>query len=68
MIAGHAASPTTSPLCSRKPAILGDTSIRRSVDPTHLPPPTGLMPRSLKSKAMLRMLSPHSTRLAASQG
>jgi hypothetical protein len=32
MIAGHAASPTTSPLCSRKPAILGDTSIRRSVD------------------------------------
>ena len=38
MIAGHAASPTTSPLCSRKPAILGETSTRRSVDPAHLPP------------------------------
>jgi len=36
MIAGHAASPTTSPLCSRRPAILGETSTRRNVDPAHL--------------------------------
>jgi hypothetical protein len=42
MIASHAASPTTSPLCSRRPAILAETSIRRSVDPTHLPPPDRL--------------------------
>jgi hypothetical protein len=56
MIAGHLASPTTSPLCSRRPAILGETSMRRTVDPAHLPPASGLMPRSLKSKAMLRML------------
>jgi hypothetical protein len=43
MIAGHAASPTTSPLRPRRPAILGETSIRRSVDPTHLPPPMARM-------------------------
>jgi hypothetical protein len=42
MIAGHAASPTISPLCSRRPAILGETRIRRSVDPAHLPPPNRL--------------------------
>jgi hypothetical protein len=41
MIAGQTALPTTSPLCSRRPAILGEISMRRSVDPAHLPGTNG---------------------------
>jgi hypothetical protein len=36
MIAGQAALPMTSPLCSRRPAIRGEISTRRRVDPCHL--------------------------------
>ena len=60
MIAGHVASPTISPRCSLRPAIRGDISTRRIIDPCHraarlcwsarlssafvLLPPTGLIP------------------------
>src|SRR5215217_3342066 len=35
MIAGHVASPTISPRCSLRPAIRGDISTRRIIDPCH---------------------------------
>src|SRR5215216_234886 len=65
MILGQTALPATSPLCSRRLAIRGESSTRRRVDPCHLSillspfffPPAGLMPRLLKSNAMLRKLT-----------
>ena len=62
MIGSHTASPTTSPRCSRNPAIRGDVTIARTVVVDHDLPDTGGTPDSLSHAAIDRADSPASIR------
>src|SRR5882672_11461456 len=61
-IAGHSPGPTTWPRWTRKPATVGEVTIRLTRVRSHEPPRGAGIPRALKSRAIAYGASPSSTR------